>query len=319
MSLQFTLLPTFSVLLILAVAHAALAGQTKCLFGKQCANKTDAASCGFGLYCCPHTGNITCVQEGSASFAVCNCEEFAESYDAPHLNVMEKRDACSSNPDCASCSGQTGCGWCASTLLCLDGTAAGPSTGSCAVWGTSPDTCTENQCLTSSTCSDCTGNPYCGWCANTNMCHSGDAFGPSVATCPSSWQWSTPSCDACHRYTECSTCLANSGVCGWCPSASTPQQCMSGTAAGPNQGNCGDWGFELAVCYPNSNSTSTTSTGTSGTTILVTTGTTGTTGTTAAPRLQAELRDQALVQPNDGSRLRVGILIIPLLALLCLR
>ncbi|CAN0162239.1 unnamed protein product, partial [Hapterophycus canaliculatus] len=44
--------------------------------------------------------------------------------------------------NCTSCVGVGGCGYCLSTLQCVDGTSIGPSDGSpCPSWISEPDVC----------------------------------------------------------------------------------------------------------------------------------------------------------------------------------
>lgn len=64
-------------------------------------------------------------------------------------NIVSRRCPCISHPgcrtdvsNCTTCVGVEGCGYCLSTLQCMDGTPLGPSDGSpCPSWITDTETC----------------------------------------------------------------------------------------------------------------------------------------------------------------------------------
>ena len=131
---------------------------------------------------------------------------------------------CSSRGGCASCADGTQCGWCSTTGGCFDGTASGPTQGTCPNWQWTADQCglpdagsdgggTEggddggagndagsdaavDPCNTeANACGTCTLLPVCGWCADDGTCRTGTNTGPTGSSC-SSWAWVQPSCSA---------------------------------------------------------------------------------------------------------------------------
>ena len=73
---------------------------------------------------------------------------------------------------CSGCLGTSGCGYCLSTLTCLDGTADGPSDGSpCPNWLSEPNSCPViPTCNVFTNCGDCAGAADCAWCSSQNTC-----------------------------------------------------------------------------------------------------------------------------------------------------
>ena len=97
---------------------------------------------------------------------------------------------------CSACLAQgSSCGWCDSTLTCIEGTRNGPSTSSeCATWGYYYDWCPgdpADKCPPLATCADCLVNgrsqplvdpTSCGWCTDASSvqrCVTGRISGPA--------------------------------------------------------------------------------------------------------------------------------------------
>ena len=67
-------------------------------------------------------------------------------------------------------------------------------------------------------CDACTGNPYCGWCASSNLCVEGDEHSPKLGQC-SYYNYDKCSDKSNCEYLNCNDCLGDSG-CGWCNNVS---------------------------------------------------------------------------------------------------
>jgi hypothetical protein len=70
-------------------------------------------------------------------------------------------------------------------------------------------------CEELTSCSDCTGNPFCGWCASTKKCVEGNKIGPLKGGCILYNFQKCPEHLDCEGYSNCSDCLSDVG-CGWC-------------------------------------------------------------------------------------------------------
>jgi hypothetical protein len=80
---------------------------------------------------------------------------------------------------CPSCTEDIGCGFCESTLQCLNGTASGPSDGkACPSWSFGLDSCPAvPNCEDYIDCSGCAMQDQCAWCASESICTTiSDAF-----------------------------------------------------------------------------------------------------------------------------------------------
>ena len=180
--------------------------------------------------------------------------------------------SCSSYTTCYTCTATAAsgnCGWCANTNTCSQGTANGPSVGSCVSWDWLASECPAtpapvptppaNNCASYSDCNSCTTQPpggNCGWCASSYQCLDGTSTGPSVGSCPS-WDWTSNLCpaqpptpvptqDHCPSYYNCTACTqAAAPYCGWCASSN---QCMSGSSTGPSMGSCPSWDWTSNLC-----------------------------------------------------------------------
>eukprot|EP01092_Planopodium_desertum_P014783 TRINITY_DN75730_c0_g1_i1.p3 TRINITY_DN75730_c0_g1~~TRINITY_DN75730_c0_g1_i1.p3 ORF type:complete len:289 (+),score=40.47 TRINITY_DN75730_c0_g1_i1:920-1786(+) len=124
------------------------------------------------------------------------------------LGIVVKAQDCSVHTDCNSCTKVLGCGFCAATGQCTNGTTVGPDVGACYLgWYYSYGNCPN--CSTYEDCGDCTNVAACGWCTTgaTGSCND-----ISTSTCVVSKEC------PCNVYGQCETCLAASG-CGWCSAA----------------------------------------------------------------------------------------------------
>ncbi|MDW8245882.1 MAG: hypothetical protein RMJ84_04825 [Sandaracinaceae bacterium] len=126
---------------------------------------------------------------------------------------------CSRQTDCASCTGSPQCGWCAESGRCTEGTASGPSSGSCTRWNWLPAQCGgDDPCARWMGCRACTSQPQCGFCHSDGRCRQGSASGPATGTC-ADWDFTPADCPctplrgACRENAECCAGLScRSGV-----------------------------------------------------------------------------------------------------------
>ena len=76
--------------------------------------------------------------------------------------------------NCTACVSATGCGYCLSTLSCMDGTATGPGGGiPCPNWVEPghPNVCpAEPRCRSIPSCTKCAAADECAWCASKAVC-----------------------------------------------------------------------------------------------------------------------------------------------------
>jgi hypothetical protein len=103
----------------------------------------------------------------------------------------------------------------------------------------------QASCGQWTTCSKCTIEGGCGWCAATSACEAGNATRSFVGCTNTSWTWLQWNCSApeqptiappptssCSSAKDCVSCTELS-ACGWC---SQSGQCESGNATGGFQG-----------------------------------------------------------------------------------
>lgn len=110
------------------------------------------------------------------------------------LDCAPPADDCARHSDCAACTAQPRCGWCAATNTCSSGTSSGPSSGSCSSWSWLASSCpSTDACATHESCLDCTEQPSCGFCATTGTCATGTASGPSRGSC-ADWDYTPSQC-----------------------------------------------------------------------------------------------------------------------------
>ena len=74
--------------------------------------------------------------------------------------------------DCSACAANAHCGFCLSTLQCLERGNDGPSSGlPCNYWLTGAEECPEiPQCEELSSCGVCVDMDGCAWCASEQRC-----------------------------------------------------------------------------------------------------------------------------------------------------
>ena len=74
--------------------------------------------------------------------------------------------------DCGACTANSLCGFCLSTLQCLEGRVDGPSNGlPCSYWLATTAECPEiPQCEQLTTCGACVDMDDCAWCASEQRC-----------------------------------------------------------------------------------------------------------------------------------------------------
>ena len=91
-----------------------------------------------------------------------NCEDFSN----------EGGDYYEAISDCATCTENAQCGFCLSTLQCLEGGGDGPASGlPCSYWLASTGECPEiPQCAQLNTCGACVDMNDCAWCASEQRC-----------------------------------------------------------------------------------------------------------------------------------------------------
>lgn len=91
------------------------------------------------------------------------CQDYVSAVEGDYWTEVGK---------CGGCLGVSGCGYCLSTLTCLDGTVDGPSDGSpCPNWLTQASGCPViPSCSVFTTCGDCASANDCAWCSSQNSC-----------------------------------------------------------------------------------------------------------------------------------------------------
>ncbi|XP_041829617.1 attractin-like protein 1 [Melanotaenia boesemani] len=166
--------------------------------------------------------------------------------------------------NCANCTSQAmECMWCGSTQRCVDSTAYVISFpyGQCLEWQTAD--CVAQNCSGLRTCSQCLGQPECGWCGDPSstgkgLCMEGSYRGPmkrlakqqsqsydmilEPGSCPKDkgFEWAFIHCPACQCNGH-STCV-NGSVCEQCHNLTTGphcETCMPGYHGDPtNGGKC---------------------------------------------------------------------------------
>lgn len=82
-----------------------------------------------------------------------------------------------------------------------------------------------DSCVNLTECSSCLKATGCGWCGFPQQCKAGNASGDYQGTCYLSWVYGRP-CPDCASYKNCSDCLKQDFLCGWC---GPTQTCISPT------------------------------------------------------------------------------------------
>jgi len=99
--------------------------------------------------------------------------------------VITVATECAARTECGACA-LDGCGWCASSGRCVEGTSDGPSDGSCggSDWMPVQGACL-GACAARTDCASCTATLGCGWCDGAGCTRlSGDYFGAADGSCP---------------------------------------------------------------------------------------------------------------------------------------
>jgi hypothetical protein len=102
-----------------------------------------------------------------------------------HVSVITAADPCAAHTDCATCTGHDPCGWCASSRLCMAGTAAGAAACTSG-WQPFPSSCSD-PCIGLTTCQRCTAQE-CGWCSTNASCYVGTPAAPTTGECSTGWR-----------------------------------------------------------------------------------------------------------------------------------
>ena len=94
-----------------------------------------------------------------------------------------------------------------------------------------------------SSCSACSAEEGCGWCALSGQCLQGNAIGPCGGGCSEHWTYGYCADEPCSQHSTCGDCLATD-LCGWCASK---RQCMAGSVAEPLHLQC-PGGYRYQTC-----------------------------------------------------------------------
>jgi len=132
--------------------------------------------------------------------------------------------------NCASCTNQTGCGWCTTVQQCMNGSLSGPTNPAICLgnaWQFGIGTCI--RCETIQDCRQCLANQAdCGWCSQTMECLPLDEFGSRLGM---KCKAPAAAC-ACNMYTSCDQCLLGAN-CQWCQSDLACRDLTTTCTSGP--------------------------------------------------------------------------------------
>eukprot|EP00743_Colponemidia_sp_Colp-15_P000407 GILK01000468.1.p1 GENE.GILK01000468.1~~GILK01000468.1.p1 ORF type:complete len:383 (+),score=63.99 GILK01000468.1:49-1149(+) len=84
----------------------------------------------------------------------------------------EYTNSCQTYRNCADCTGDSHCGWCAATGLCLEGNSLGPNQNmnmNCSATYWTFKECRTWSCDFYDNCYACMADPHCGWCDNIGV------------------------------------------------------------------------------------------------------------------------------------------------------
>eukprot|EP00005_Dracoamoeba_jomungandri_P002620 CAMPEP_0174261070 /NCGR_PEP_ID=MMETSP0439-20130205/11214_1 /TAXON_ID=0 /ORGANISM="Stereomyxa ramosa, Strain Chinc5" /LENGTH=1445 /DNA_ID=CAMNT_0015345487 /DNA_START=218 /DNA_END=4557 /DNA_ORIENTATION=- len=144
--------------------------------------------------------------------------------------------------NCFECNAQDHCGYCADTLVCLQGEKSGPldisyqlllaedESLTCEVWEFTVDDCTGGpvDCSLYTECDTCVAQEECAYCSIDRQCHAiADGIPP---ICNVSGAWNQDSC-GCNTIFDCVDCIAED-LCGWCLTGDSPG-CFEGNLTHP--------------------------------------------------------------------------------------
>jgi hypothetical protein len=159
--------------------------------GSGCASATDCASC-TAMSTCGWCAATRRCYDGTASGPRGATCAFGYAWLATSCGSTPV-DPCRSATQCGDCTDRTSCGWCAATRQCLSGTSTGPLPGTAACPAIAqqlglalPSQCVAptDPCRTSTGCGSCTNRGSCGWCHDSDTCHTGTSSGPSQRRLP---------------------------------------------------------------------------------------------------------------------------------------
>uniref|UniRef100_A0A0G4HPW6 PSI domain-containing protein n=1 Tax=Chromera velia CCMP2878 TaxID=1169474 RepID=A0A0G4HPW6_9ALVE len=170
---------------------------------------------------------------------------------------------CSKFDTCSSCAQNKGCGWCASSQTCIEGSnfvglCKDCQDGISCFKPENDDYCPASQCSSFTMCTGCTAQKGCGWNAEELKCvelsKTGSGSCPSTSNgclfqtqdqCPH-----TPT-QRCAYWTTCKAC-AEDAACGW---SSGTNECVEASTSG--LGGCrGRGAFSYWDCEPHCDSLS---------------------------------------------------------------
>ena len=167
---------------------------SECTGSDPCSTSTTCAACAGRVGCgwCGATGQCVTSNAAGTGPASGACAS-AWAYTTTACTAAPP-DPCASSTSCGSCTGRGTCGWCRSTRRCMTGTGAGanPTYGTCDSWAWTRNQCPAptDSCRSESGCSGCIRRSSCGWCEDSDTCHSGTSRGPNDGSCSGSrWEW----------------------------------------------------------------------------------------------------------------------------------
>jgi hypothetical protein len=216
-----------------------------CVASDPCEPHGDCAACTGDAACGWCAASWTCMAGGPTGPDSGSCGDWR--YNASECAAP---DPCNTHWDCAACTGDAACGWCAASSTCMTGGPTGPDAGSCGDWRYNASECvTTDPCEVNGDCGSCTAASACGWCEASVTCMTGDSGGPDSGWC-TDWRYNPTSCpappDPCDVHTDCGGCTADAG-CGWCEAT---WSCQTGGSSGPTGGYCSDWRYYASDCAP---------------------------------------------------------------------
>lgn len=166
----------------------------ECTGSDPCSTSTSCAACSGRVGCGWCGASRQCVTSNAAGTGPASgtCAS-AWAYTTSACTTAPP-DPCASSTTCGSCTDRGTCGWCRSTRRCMTGTGAGadPTYGTCDSWAWTNSQCPAptDPCRTAGSCTSCVGRSSCGWCEDSDTCHSGTSRGPTDGSCTSSrWEW----------------------------------------------------------------------------------------------------------------------------------
>ena len=111
----------------------------------------------------------------------CNLLHVAQAIDlsCAQFSSKDSDDYWTSVGRCQSCTDAKECGFCESTLQCLNGTLSGPTVDAqCSSWSFESSSCPLlPNCGDNLDCTGCATQDQCAWCASENLCTTiSDAF-----------------------------------------------------------------------------------------------------------------------------------------------